>query len=294
MATVGAVNRIAAADVGGSWIRVAGPGVPTSAPVLVPTPPHIDDIAPTVLAAVSERGWTDLEALGLGCAGIVDHSTGMLRWMPHAAGRDAPLGTLLAESLQVPVWVDNDANAAALAEANLGSGMGARVVLLVTVGTGIGAGLVIDGRIERGRGHLGEVGHMKIGSDWTCVCGRCGCWEAVASGRALDAAARGIDPNRDGSWLLEAAGEDGEAAAAVDQVARWLAVGIGNLALVLDPDVLIVGGGAGPGLLEAARRHLGSDGGSLGVTGLPPIVPARFGAGSGLEGAIIGATEVTQ
>lgn len=278
-------------DVGGTWIRAIGPGVGLDEAIRAPTPGSVSEIPGVIGDMSSAAGWRSVDAVGIGCAGLVDHSSGVLRWMPHASGRDVALGPELVGLLGAPVWVDNDANAAALAEATDGSGAGHRLVVMVTVGTGIGLGMVVDGRVERGRAHLGEAGHMRVGDGPTCVCGRIGCWEEMASGRALDAAARSIRDGADGRWLLARCDEGDEGAIeAVDRVACSLWNGLESLALLLDPDVIVVGGGVGPALLGRGRRR--QPAGSLGEVGLPKVVPAAFGAAAGLRGAMIGAMEV--
>jgi glucokinase len=176
------------------------------------------------------------------------------------------------------------------------------MVLMVTVGTGIGGGLVIDGEVERGRGHLGEIGHMVLDPGGPeCACGRAGCWEALASGRALDRAARACaaapsgmlagSDDADGADLVAAA-EAGDAAAgaAIEAVARALGRGLAVLVAVLDPDVIVVGGGVGTlgaRLLDPARRAM--------MEAMPgaehrretPVLAAGFGPDSGLVGAAL-------
>jgi glucokinase len=252
-------------------------------------------LVPLIESLIDQIGgpWS---AIGVGCAGLVDHRSGTLRWMPHAAGRDISIGPALAARYGVPVWVDNDANAAALAEATVGAGQGHRMVLMLTLGTGIGAGLVIDGVLERGRGHLGEVGHMRLADGPHCECGRDGCWETLVSGTMLDEAGARLDPPCDGAGLVaRSRSGDARAMAIVAAAARWLGIGIGNLVLALDPDVVVIGGAVAQGgddLLNPARRYLVDSGGSFAIAPPPPLVVAALGAAAGLEGAMIGATEV--
>lgn len=283
---------IVGVDVGGSRIRVAAGR--DGATATHPTPRVLDAIPDAIIDAI--RGLDVVpEAVGVACAGLVDHGPGVLRWMPHATGRDVLIGHEISRAFGVPVWVDNDATAAAIAEAASGAGSGHRMVLMVTVGTGIGAGLVIDGVPERGRGHLGEVGHVRLADAPECACGRTGCWEELASGRALDRAARVIEPGSDGRRLVELARAANPASLeAISAAAGWLAVGIENLVLTLDPDVVVLGGilpAIGSVLLEPLQEHLGHAGGGLAVSGFPPVVVAAHGERAGLEGAIMGAEE---
>jgi glucokinase len=276
-------------DVGGTSVRVmTGPGGVVRT---MPSPSTLAELPALIGGCIEEPA-----AIGVGCTGLVDHALGLVRWSPHLVGRDLRLRHDLESRFGVPVWVDNDANVAALAEATTGAGVGHRMVLMITVGTGIGAGLVIDGRIERGRANLGEVGHMRVAETGTCACGRLGCWEVYASGRALDRGARALDPAADGAWLVERAREgDSLAMAAVEPMAAALALGIANLVLVLDPDVVVLGGmlpTAGDVVVAPLLDHLAAVRGGLTITGLPPIVLATHGDRAGLEGAIIGAMEV--
>lgn len=293
-----------AVDCGGSNVRAAPA---TAAGVLGKVtrgiaPEDLADLPAVITGLIGDS--RSARAVGVGVAGLVDAVTGTLLWSPHRRGRAIALGAEISRRLGLPVTVDNDANLAALAEARLGAGAGRRMVLMVTVGTGIGGGLVIDGEIERGRGHLGEIGHMVLDPGGPeCACGHLGCWEAVASGRALDRAARACAaaPNGmlagrddvDGADLVAAA-EAGDAAAgaAIEAVGRALGRGLAVLVAVLDPDVIVVGGGVGTlgaRLLDPARRAM--------MEAMPgaehrretPVLPAGFGADSGLVGAALAA-----
>jgi glucokinase len=134
----------------------------------------------------------ELEALGLGVAGYVDFARGVVTESPNLPLRDLHLRDLLADRLALPVFMDNDANAAALAENRLGAGKGCRHQVHLTLGTGIGGGLIIDGRVYRGAsGTAAELGHIVIleGGPLT-NCGHRGCLEALASGTAVEREAR--------------------------------------------------------------------------------------------------------
>ena len=287
---------VIAVDIGGTSIRIAriDSGAPASPATIVtcPTPDDIGEIPNVIIPPIDELG--PVKAIGIGCAGLVDVSNGVLEWMPHAAGRDAELGEILTTRFGVPVLMDNDANLATLAEARFGTGRGYRMVLMVTLGTGIGAGLVVDGDLERGRGALGEVGHMRLAAEPQCVCGLSGCWEALVSGRVLDAlAVELIGPTADGAALVAAAtAGDKAAVASLEAAGEWLGIGLGNLIATLDPDVVVVGGGAadaGDALLAPAARYLESLRGGFAVAGVPPLVRPEFGRAAGLVGAAIAA-----
>lgn len=246
------------------------------------------------------------EAVGVGCAGLIDDRAGVVVVSPNLPLRDIGLRDMLSARCGLPVVLENDANAAAYGEAIVGAGQGRSPVLCLTVGTGIGGGVVIDGALMRGsRGFAGEVGHIVVDpSGPLCACGQPGCLEAFASGNALgrDARARLEDPQA--AALAQRASRGpitgvvvGELAALgdsfcldlIDQAGRWLGRGIVGLVNILDPEVIVIGGGAGsgladlligPALAEVAARLLG-----VGARVPPPVVPAVLGADAGLIGA---------
>ena len=130
--------------------------------------------------------------MGIGAAGWVDNEQAVVRFSPHLAWRSEPLKARLTARIDLPLIVDNDANAAAWAEYRFGAGRGSSVMVCLTLGTGIGGGLVIGGQLFRGTyGMAGEWGHMISvpGGHW-CECGNRGCWEQYASGNALVREAR--------------------------------------------------------------------------------------------------------
>jgi len=255
----------------------------------------------------------DVAAIGLGAAGLVTWPEGRLVWGPNVVGRDIPFKDSLIAKFGLPTAVDNDANLAALAETRIGAARGYRRVLLVTLGTGIGGGIVINDEIYRGRSFAGEVGHMMIDVGGPqCTCGQRGCWETFASGRRLDQIARDVaaaDPNGltaslanrgavAGSHLTEAAIQgDTQAVQAVEEMGSWLGMGLASLIVVLDPEIIVVGGGAaraGDILLDPARRSMmaGLEGSQLRTT--TPVVAAQLGEDAGMVGAGLAAAEANR
>lgn len=274
------------------------------------TPREAAAIPGAIIEAVTPFLDATVTGVGIGVAGLVDHLSGTLVWSPHATGGGVALGPEVAASTGLPVVVDNDANLAALAEARLGAGTGRRMVLFVGLGTGIGGGLVIEGRIERGRGFLGEVGHLVLDpSGPRCACGRRGCWEALVSGTGLGRAARQMAEAEPSGAVARAAGGAvprgehlGAAAAAGDTAAEaelagagaWLGRGLAGLVAVLDPDVIVVGGAVaevGETLLGPARAVLAQVVEGAGHRSPTPVVPARFGRRAGLVGAALAVGE---
>ena len=225
------------------------------------------------------RGNHEITAVGVGAAGFVDSKRSTVMFAPNLAWRDEPLRRDLEKRLRLPVVVENDANAAAWGEFTFGAGADVADTLLVTVGTGVGGGIVLNGELHRGAfGVAAEIGHMRVVPDGIlCGCGNRGCWEKYASGTALVREAR--DQARQGSLiartLLDRAGGDVEAItgpliteAARDGddfaretlavLGRWLGEGIASLTAVLDPAVVVIGGGvseAGDLLLDPVRAH---------------------------------------
>ena len=252
-------------------------------------------------------------ALGIGVPGLVDDS-GALRFAPNLpAGDGVAIAARMAERLGMRVVADNDATCAAVAEWVLGAAAGTRQAVVVTLGTGIGGGLVCDGRVMRGtNGFAGEIGHMVVDpSGPLCTCGKRGCWERFASGSGLARLAReaahagrlasvvhlaGDDPEavRGEHVTAAALGGDPEAQAVLDELGWWIALGLSNLALVLDPEIVVLGGG----LVEALGLIIDGVRTTL-VTMLEPggsrpeirVVPAALGEQAGAVGAALVARE---
>ena len=182
---------------------------------------------------------------------MVDSDAGAVRHAVNLGidGNGVALGAALAESLGVPVGVENDVNAAAVGAAAL---LGADDLVYLSIGTGIAAGAVLDGRLRRGaNGAAGEIGHLAVDPDGPrCACGQRGCLETVASGAAIGRRWPGSGGAPFRSLLAAAADGDAEAAALRDEVARRLADAVSVLGLLLDPAVVAIGGGAA----EAGER----------------------------------------
>ncbi|GAA1517051.1 ROK family glucokinase [Sphaerisporangium rubeum] len=255
-------------DVGGTKIAV---GVVDEAGHIVenllrPTPADSpDQVADTISEAVLELASRhDVEAVGLGAAGFVDETRSIVRFAPNLAWREEPLQKKVAERVNLPVVVENDANAMAWGEYRFGAGRGESHVVCVTVGTGIGGGIVLGGVLYRGRWGMGaELGHMQVmPGGRLCGCGNLGCWEQYASGNALVHEARTMaaaDPARaehmlrlaggsvsdiEGEHITQAARDGDECAlTAFTTMAEWLGQGMADMAAVLDPGCFILGGG---------------------------------------------------
>jgi glucokinase len=302
-------------DLGGTKVlaRVVDPARPLDAlaTARVDTPRGPDAIVAAIADLVARvgglAGGPPPVAVGVGAAGLVGDG-GVVRTAPNLPGVvGLELGARLEAVLGRPVVVENDATCAMVAEHRAGAAAGFDHACLVTLGTGIGGGLIIDGRLVRGAGGLaGEPGHVVVDPNGPpCPCGRRGCWERFASGSGLGRLAReaaeagradrvvalaGGDPEGvRGEHLTRAALEgDPDALEVMRTFAWWVALGLANLAALLDTEVLVIGGGlvaAGPLLLDPTReafaKHL------LGFSQRAPVsvVLAALGPEAGAIGA---------
>ena len=306
-------------DIGGTKaLGVAvRPGEPSSPSAVrrEPTTPDGDALIETVekmVAALEADCDEPCAAVGVGIAGIVDYS-GVLRYSPNIDGVvDLDVRRRLRACLRRPVVVENDATAAVWAESVYGSARGRRHVVMVTLGTGLGSGFVLDGRLHRGfNGFAGESGHMIVDmSGPEHLTGARGPWEFYASGTGLGRLARraaargGFDSAVASAGSMEAirgehvhaliAAGDAEALAVLDDFCSHAAVGLANLVHVLDPEVVVVGGGLidiGEPLVRGLeawthRRVLGG-----GRRRPVQVVPAQLGSRAGAVGAALLAAE---
>jgi glucokinase len=245
--------------------------------------------------------------IGICAPGPLNPTTGVIINPPNVPGwHNFPLGDEVRRIFNVPVKIDNDANAAALAETKWGAGRGYRNVFYATIGTGIGTGIVFDGRIYHGRtGSAAEGGHMGIdASGPLCPCGKRGCIEILAAGPAIARRARQKLAENPKSILVEMAGGNPQAVtsemvakayAAGDAVAKnvlgetldLLAYWLGNIVDLLEPDVIIIGGGVStmlaPFLDEIRGRWKGAC-----LNPYPqdiPVVLAHYKEDAGIAGA---------
>jgi glucokinase len=214
-------------------------------------------------------GTDGLAALGVACAGQIDRETGAVVCATNLGWRDVPLADLLADTFGIPVSVENDVRAAAWGEYRFGARRSPGSLLAVFVGTGIGSGLVIEGRLWRGAGNAaGELGHTQVVPDGlACACGGRGCLEQYASGagfrrRFRDARADGIktalsemtddDPALLEATMVAAAANSGDelARGLWSDATRYLTVALANVVTLVNPQVLVLGGGVFEALPE--------------------------------------------
>ncbi len=258
----------------------------------------------------------EVGAIGLAAAGFMMSDRATAAFGPNIAWRKYPLARKVAElvDLDVPVVVENDANAAGWAEFRFGAGRDATDMLMLTVGTGLGGAIVVGRELVRGRwGVAAEVGHMRVvpGGHY-CGCGHEGCWEQYASGSALVRDAKhavvalphraerllelagGSPKGLKGPHITKAAQEgDGLAVDLIAKLGRWIGEGAASVAALLDPEMIVVGGGvadAGDLLLKPAREAFEA---SLSALGHRPVARIEL-AEQGNEAGIVGAADLAR
>jgi glucokinase len=254
----------------------------------------------------ARKAHPDVAAIGLGIPATIDHDRGVAVAAVNLPLADLPIRDIVSERVGLPVFVDNDANVAALAEYLFGAARGMPHTVMLTVGTGIGGGLVLGGEVYRGSTGAGaELGHVVIQADGPPCQGNCpnhGCVEALASGTALGregrAAAESAPDSALGKALAEGKEIDGhavtEAALAGDEraigvfdlIGSRLGVACASLANIFQPNAIVVGGGviaAGDLLLEPARREVRRR--ALNPMNKTPILEATLGNDAGMIGA---------
>jgi glucokinase len=253
----------------------------------------------------------EVGAIGLAAPGFIGSDQSTVLFTPNLPWRDHPLRDIVAKELgeDVKIVVENDANAAGWAEFRFGAARDVQDMLMLTIGTGLGGALVVGGNLVRGAwGVAAEVGHMRVvpGGHY-CGCGHEGCWEQYASGSALvrDAQAALITEPERGTRLLELAGGDAEeltgphvtraaqegdplAVELLAELGRWIGEGSASVAALLDPAIVVIGGGvsaAGDLLLAPARRGFQEQLSARGHRPEAPLALASMGNDAGIVGA---------
>ena len=244
-------------------------------------------------------------AAGLGIPATIDHDRGVAIQAVNLDITDVPLRDVMRERIGLPVFLDNDANAAAFAEHLFGAGRGAKNMVMLTIGTGIGGGLILGGEIYRGStGGAGELGHIVIVEDGLPCQGNCpnhGCVETYASGTALAREGKAAAEREPDSALGKALAEgpiagrtvtdlaiegDPLAREVVAQAGRHLGVAMASLANIFDPDVIVIGGGVsavGDLMVDPARHELRSR--ALSPMNRTEVKLAELGPDAGMIGA---------
>ena len=271
-----------------------------------------DDIADVCEEAVKAAGLTmeDIDSVGMGTPGTVNQD-GVIEFANNLAFNNVPARTMLAKRINKPeekVFIENDANCAALGEAYAGCGNGAKDFVAVTLGTGVGAGVIIGGKLVNGVNYAGgESGHMVIVVDGEqCSCGRKGCWEAYASATALIRQTKKAMEEYPDSLMHKLAKEEGKVSGrtafdamrlgdiagikVVDDYIKYVACGLINIVNALQPEIICIGGGIcneGETLMKPLRRFVQSERYSIHSKIQTKIVKAELGNDAGVIGAAL-------
>jgi len=271
-----------------------------------------DDIADVCEEAVKTAGLTmeDIDSVGMGTPGTVNQD-GVIEFANNLAFNNVPARTMLAKRINKPeekVFIENDANCAALGEAYAGCGNGAKDFVAVTLGTGVGSGVIIGGKIVNGVNYAGgECGHMVIVVDGEqCSCGRRGCWEAYASATALIRQTKKAMEEYPDSLMHKLAKEEGKVSGrtafdamrlgdiagikVVDDYIKYVACGLINIVNALQPEIICIGGGIcneGETLMKPLRRFVQSERYSIHSKIQTKIVKAELGNDAGVIGAAL-------
>ena len=297
-------TNIAAGVVGSDFEIAAKTSVPTARPR--PCRDICADMAATALEAVKLAGLSidDIESVGVGAPGVVNSAEGIIEYSCNLDFYNEPVAEYVSERLGKPVYLENDANAAAYGEFIAGSAKGTHNAVCITLGTGVGGGIIINDRIYSGFNFAGaEIGHTVIevgGAE--CSCGRRGCFEAYSSATGLirmTKEAMGAHPE---SKMHEMMGDhisgrlafnamrEGDAAAkeVVDKYIKYLAAGIANTINVFQPEVLCIGGGVcneGDALMVPLREAVANEVYSKRSAKNTKLVRAALGNEAGIIGA---------
>jgi glucokinase len=269
------------------------------------------DITVDAVQEIREASGAEIDAVGFGIPSLIDQRSGTAVVAVNLPLVDIAFAAVMAERLGLPVFVDNDANVAVIAEHQAGAAVGCSEVLMLTIGTGIGGGMILGGKPYRGAiGSAAELGHVVIDMDGPPCQGNCpnrGCVESLASGTALAREALRLARQHPESGLGRALADgrtlagplvtelafDGDEAAleAIELIGRNLGVALATLTNIFNPEVIVIGGGviaAGELLLAPARKVVAE-------RALPPsrdyvrVVAAQFGVEAGMIGAAVAA-----
>ncbi|MCD7890356.1 MAG: ROK family glucokinase [Ruminococcus sp.] len=268
-----------------------------------------DDMAKMALQAVENANFTidDIEWVGVGTPGIANSSTGIIEYSNNLGFKNTLMMKYIQETIDKPVFIENDANAAAYGEYVAGAAKGAKNAVCITLGTGVGGGIIIDGKIYAGSNFAGaEIGHTVIEVDGAqCSCGRKGCFEAYSSATGLirmtKEAMAADDPESIMNKMAEEKGKvtartafdamragDKSAKAVVDKYIKYLAAGITNTINIFQPDVLCIGGGVcneGDPLLLPVKALVKEEVYTRNSDKNTEIVIAKLGNDAGIIGA---------
>ncbi len=297
-------TNIAAGVVDSEFKILAKASTPTARPR--PCRNICADMAKVSLEAVETAGLKidDIESVGVGSPGTVNSDTGIIEYANNLDFYNEPVAEYIKEHIKKPVYLENDANAAAYGEFIAGSAKGAHNAVCITLGTGVGGGIIIDDRIYSGFNFAGaEIGHMVIEVDGpVCTCGRRGCFEVYSSATGLIRMTKEAMDADPGSKMHEMVGDhisgrlafnamragDVSAAKVVDKYIKYLAAGIANTINIFQPEILCIGGGVcneGDALMVPLREAVKEQVYSKRSAQNTKIVRASLGNEAGIIGA---------
>lgn len=264
------------------------------------------DMAKMALEAVEKAGLkvSDIQSVGVGAPGSVNSDTGVISYSNNLDFHNAPVADYIRKDIDLPVYVENDANAAAYGEFVAGSAKGTKDAVCITLGTGVGGGIIIGGKIYSGFNYAGaELGHTVIEVDGVqCSCGRKGCFEVYSSATGLIRMTKeAMDADTD-SKMHEMMGDhvsgrlafeamragDATAKSVVDKYIKYLAAGIANTINIFQPEVLCIGGGVcneGDALLVPLKELISKEIYTRASEDNTKIVIASLGNDAGIIGA---------
>ncbi|MCR4615323.1 MAG: ROK family protein [Clostridiales bacterium] len=270
-----------------------------------------DDMKAAADEAVKKAGITydNIESVGVGAPGSINKSNGYIEFSNNFGFNKVPAKEMLEERFGKPVYIDNDANCAALGEAIAGAGNGVKSFVAITLGTGVGSGIIVDGKLVNGvNGAAGEMGHMVIVVNGEqCNCGRKGCWERYASATALISQTKaamledkdsimwelvGGDINKVGGRTAFDAWRRGDKTATrvVNDYIYYVAVGVTNIVNTFQPDVVCIGGGIsneGDNLIKPVAEHVARERYSVHAEIQTKIMKAQLGNDAGIIGSAL-------
>ena len=267
-----------------------------------------DDMAKMAIEAVKNAKLTmdQIEWIGVGTPGIANSETGIIEYSNNLGFKNTPMVKYIQESIDKPVFIENDANAAAYGEFVAGAAKGAKNAVCITLGTGVGGGIIIDGKIYSGSNFAGaEIGHTVIEVDGAqCSCGRKGCFEAYSSATGLIRMTKEAIEEHPDSIMAKSAEEKGKVTArtsfdcmragdpyakvVVDKYIKYLAAGITNTINIFQPDILCIGGGVcneGDPLLLPMKELVAKEVYTRNSPKNTEIVIAKLGNDAGIIGA---------
>jgi glucokinase len=276
----------------------------------VPSPAGDPEAMVDAVVGLIQRLSANHEVIGAGvaAAGFIDADQSTIIYAPNISWRNEPFKAKLEAKLDIPVIIENDANAAGWAEYRYGAGRGYKHMVMLTIGTGVGGAVIADSHMLRGGfGIAGELGHIRVVPDGLlCGCGQHGCLESYASGSALLRSAKALAASSDpaGQRLREIEAEAGQltglevykailendegALSVLRELGSWLGQAIGSLVAVLDPEVVVIGGGvsaAGDLLLDPIREAFLAHLPAKGYRPELKIIAAEFVNDAGVVGA---------